>query len=101
MLKSNETWTLELENILLVTEKFLTSKESSSGFVYRDYLGILLLFEEDNVLAMRAMNASEFTIRQISGNQNFAMDSLLIYAEAEVEYKYKEKKIFTKRQYGY
>ncbi len=116
LIKSDSTWTLELENIALVSEEFITAKESKMGLSYKDYLGILLLFENELNLAMRTMNLQEITIRKISGDDSFSMDSLIVEAEAEINYGYRPVfpflsvidaedrwiyQVRTKRKYGY
>lgn len=88
LIKSNDTWRLKLEDISLVSEKFITAKESKDGLTYKDYLGVLLLFEDEQTLAMRAMNVEELTIQKITKDTAFSIDSLVIQAEAEINYKY-------------
>lgn len=88
LMKSSDTWRLKLDDITLVNETFITAKESKYGLCYMDYLGLLLLFEDDLSLAMRTMNVEEFTIRKTSGDPFFAMDSLVVQAEAEINYVY-------------
>lgn len=88
LLKSEETWTVELENIGSLTQEFTSAKESTWGIDYETYLGILLLFEEDESLAMHAMNAQEATIRK-AGNPSFEMDRCITQASARVCYSYK------------
>lgn len=116
LLKSAETWTLELENIELVTQNFLMAKESEWGLGYENYLGILLLFMEKQQLALRTMNVQEATIRKDTGNTDFGIDGLLVDAELQIAYVYQpvfpflkvidaekrwEYKIWTKVDYGY
>lgn len=116
LLKSSDTWTLELENMELVSQKFSTAKESEWGLSYENYLGILLLFMEEKELAMYTMNVQEATIRKNSGNLDFGMDSLIVQAEAQICYGYNpvfpflrvidaekrwEYKIWTEKNYGY
>lgn len=87
LLKSEDSWTVELENIGNITQEFSFAKESSWGLDYESYLGILLLFEEEESLAMHAMNAQEATIRSLEGT-SFGMDGLLTEASAEICYSY-------------
>lgn len=89
-LKSNESWTVELENILDITKDFTMAKECKWGLSYENYLGVLLLFEEENHLAMCTMSAQEATIRKKEGDEDFGMDQLVIQASAEIDYSYKE-----------
>ena len=63
-----------------------------------NYLGIMLLMMSDDTLAMRAMDMQELTIRTISGESAFGMDSLMIQAEATMCYGYKS--IFTGAKTG-
>lgn len=115
-MKSSETWRLKLEDISLIGETFVTAKESKSGLSYKDYLGILLLLENESALAMKTMNVEEFTMRELTGDKTFTMDSMVVGAEAEINYRYspvfpflsvidaEERWIYevlTKRKYGY
>lgn len=88
LLKSQETWTIELENIMNITKEFSTAKDSALGLNYENYLGILLLFENENHLAMYAMSAQEATLRKKAGSESFEMDRLVIQADAEICYSY-------------
>lgn len=87
LLKSEDSWTVELENIGNITQKFSSAKESTWGLSYESYLGILLLFEEEESLAMYAMNAQEATIRKIESD-SFGMDCLITQASAQIGYRY-------------
>jgi hypothetical protein len=46
-IKNEEMWTLALENITAIEQDFITAKESAGGYGYKDYVGILLLFEDE------------------------------------------------------
>lgn len=87
LLKSAETWTVDLANIGGITKGFDTAKECDWGASYENYLGILLLFEAEEALALHAMNAQEATIRK-SGNSSFQMDCCMIKATAKICYSY-------------
>lgn len=115
LLKSAETWTVDLANIGGITKGFDTAKECDWGVSYENYLGILLLFEEEEALALHAMNVQEATIRT-SGNSSFQMDCCMIKATAQISYSYEpifpflrvidaEKRwkyeLITKKIYGY
>ena len=88
LLKSETTWTTELENLGTLSTGFSMSKESDWGLNYQEYLGLLLLFEEEQTLAMRSMNLQEATIRRMDGNSAFGMDQLVIEARARITYSY-------------
>jgi hypothetical protein len=89
LLKSSETWTLQLSELGNLAKGNQTAKESEVGLSYVNYLGILLLMTKDNTLSMRAMDVQEATIRSISGEKDFRMDGLMIEAEARMSYYYK------------
>lgn len=116
LLKSEETWTLELENIGKTTQGFSMAKESTWGLTYENYLGILLLFEEEKSLAMKTMNIQEATIQKSEGDSSFHMDTLITQARATVTYRYApifpfldvinaekkwEYKVWAEEDYGY
>lgn len=89
LLKSAESWTLELTAIGSISEHYISAKNSEWGLSYKDYLGILLLFESENTLAMRSMDIQEIKIRSIDGQEAFQMDKLMTDVQVEVIYAYK------------
>lgn len=89
LLKSEESWTIALENLGEISKEFLMAKESKWGLDYEDYLGILLLMEQENSLAMNTMNLQEATIRQNYANDSFGIDTLITQANVKVRYSYK------------
>lgn len=89
LLKSEETWTSELENISDMTNGFAMAKESLWGLTYENYLGVLLLLEKEETLAMRAMNVQEAAIRKTDSNTSFRMDALLTQTSVKITYSYK------------
>ena len=88
LLKSEESWTIALENLGEISKGFMMAKESDWGLAYEDYLGILLLLERDQTLAMRSMNLQEATIRQNYADDSFGMDTLIIQTKLKVRYSY-------------
>ena len=116
LLKSDETWTTNLENLGEITNGYPIAKETSWGLNYENYLSVLLLMQKDQTVAMRAMSVQEETIRMVYDDSTFRMDSLLTEAEAKIGYSYKpvfpflrvidaeerwEYRIWGKKQYGY
>ncbi len=89
LLKSDETWTLQLTQIGEIMEGSFTAKESETGLTYSDYLGVLLLFSKDTTIAMRSMDMQEATIRSQSGDTDFGMDQLIIQTDVVMTYEYK------------
>ena len=89
LLKSDDTWTTELESLYKITEGYPMAKESSWGLNYENYLSVLLLMQQEEDTAMRAMNLQEATIRKVSNNALFQIDSLITNIELEITYSYK------------
>lgn len=89
LLKSTETWTLQLSEIGELAEGTYGAKESEIGLTYTDYLGIMLLMIPESKLSMRALDMQEATIRGLSEDSDFCMDTLMIQAEATMNYHYK------------
>lgn len=87
LIKSEQNWTLELESIGMVAEGFPMAKESKAGIGYENYLGILLLLEEETDVAMYAMNAQEASIRGL-GETSFHMDDMVTQAHVRIDYSY-------------
>ncbi len=86
LIKSSESWTLELENIGSISEEYLMAEESEWGICYTDYLGIMLLFEEENTIALHAMDIQEAITREEYGMPDFRMDELVVQAEVKMQY---------------
>ena len=85
-LKNETLWTLELENIEELTTDDTTAKESELGLSYQDYLGILLLFQKDQRLAMRGMDVQEAALRK--EYKDIQMDQMVVRAVMKVTYTY-------------
>ena len=114
MLKSDDSWTVELENIGALFDGFLMAEECEWGLDYKSYLGILLFFENEQDSAMRTLNLQEVTIRKT--NPEFRIDEMLVESKVQITYSYEpvfpfleifgmdEKwkyQILTKASYGY
>lgn len=88
LLKNADLWTLEFENIGELTKGYMVAKESSSGLVYEDYLGILLFFQGESKLAMRGMDVQEATLQSLYHDENIQFDQIMVRAEIEMVYTY-------------
>lgn len=88
LLKSDESWTIDLSDIGTLTQGYATAKESQSGISYKDYLGILLLFEWSDSLALCAMDMQEATVREKYEWPDFRMDELVVNAQVHMQYTY-------------
>lgn len=89
LLKNEENWTLDFSNLSELANTKLMATDCVLGLGYEEYLGILLLFENEQALAMHAMNLQEATIRIQTQDFEFCMDSLLTQAKAKIRYSYK------------
>lgn len=111
LLKSADTWTLGLENMGSIVEKSFSAKESKWGLSYSDYLGVLLMFQQDESLAFHAMDAQESTLRKQLYTSEIYLDRFLVQAAVEMRYRYYPvfyrgylpwgNQINTKSQYGF
>ena len=105
-----------LGNMHELTKGYAMAKESAWGLDYQNYLGILLLLERGESLAMHAMNLQEATIRKNCKDTSFCMDTLMVQASLDILYSYEpvfpflpvidaeerwERKIVATRTYGY
>lgn len=86
LLKNAETWTLELTSISGISDSYVSAKNCEWGFSYKDYVGILLLFQKETTLAMRSMDVQEMVIRSYDGEEDFRMDELMVGTEVEMTY---------------
>lgn len=89
ILKSDNTWTLDLEGISTIGEGYAKAKNAKDGLCYQEYLGILLLLKEDNTLAKRSLDMQELTVRERYEREDICLDEWVIDVEAEVTYEYK------------
>lgn len=114
LIKSEASWTLDLDYITTINEGFSKAKECKNGLNYKDYLGILLLLKQETTLAKRAMDMQEITIQERYGNTSIRMEEWIVDVKALVTYKYKpvfssihrvipswNYEIVTKETYGY
>ena len=88
-IKSDETWSASLENLVAILNGNAQAKESSSGISYKSYLGILLFMGSQTKEAMRAMDLIELTIRREDGYAAFRMDQLILEADVSITYYWK------------
>lgn len=86
LIKSDKTWTLELENLGRIAEEYMIAKESEFGLSYKSYLGFLLLFQKDKTLAYRGMDAQELTLQKSDGCVK--LDELAVWASGTIKYRY-------------
>lgn len=88
LLKNETLWTSDINNLEDITQGYATAKESSAGLSYKTYLGILLLFQEAEILAYHAMDVQEAAIRSKYKEPEFCIDHLMLNAKATITYKY-------------
>lgn len=88
LLKNDDLWTLDLEDITTITNGYAMAKESELGLDYKNYLGILLLFQNQESLALHGMNIQEITIQKKYNVPEFRMDELMIQAQVKMSYVY-------------
>lgn len=88
LLKNKETWTLQLSNIEVVAEKNVCAKEVEGGLSYENYLGILLLLQQNQRIALRALDATEACLRKKLKDTSYGLDTLFVQASVDMEYRY-------------
>lgn len=116
LIKSEEYWTTNFEEITEIMNEFVVAKECSWGLGYENYLGILLLLKEEEDVAMRALQLQELTIRKQRIDDSFRIDTLMTRIGVNIEYSYNpvfpfleifdevnlwEYKIFANKEMGY
>lgn len=89
LLKSDTTWTMDLEYISTIGEDYKKAENCEDGLSYTEYLGILLLFQEENQLAERGMDVQELTLRERYQSEEIYLDEWIIDAEIGVTYEYR------------
>ena len=88
LLKSDNSWTLDIDAITKLEEDFLKAKNCNDGLEYKDYMGILLLLQDDNTMAMRVMDVQEETLREKYENESICMEDWITEAKVSVRYQY-------------
>lgn len=86
LLKSDSTWTLDISQIGMISDGYISSRAVKDGLDYQDYLGILLLFEQEEQLSMCAMDIQELVIRSQKERAQFRMDEVVVQTDVVVEY---------------
>lgn len=90
LVKGDATWTSTIENFPSLLSGWSKAKSCEAGGLnYMQYAEILLLFEAEKQIAMRAMDLQEATVRSIEGYENFYMDHVACVMEIQVTYVYK------------
>ncbi len=92
VVKSDETWNVELSELLSFTSSLDSYKEDVNGNTYTDYLKMFLFIKEEETVMMRLMDIMEMDIRYTAGNQYFKLDKCVYQLEAEAN---------VSSQYGY
>lgn len=88
LVKNDAAWTMDLEDISTLGTSYAKAKNSEEGLSYKEYLGILLLFQEGNQLAKRGMDVQELTLQEKYNNKEIYLDEWIIDTEIEVTYHY-------------
>ena len=87
LIKNRESWTLGLENLDQFSESYMCAQEVDNGISYKTYLGVLLLFQKENVLAQRGMDIQEVTLQKSPGA--VLLDRLMVKGRVKIVYEYK------------
>ncbi len=86
LIKDSASWHYDLDSALKLVLDEDNHVEEKEGLSYKDYLRILLFFENEDVLTMRAMNVVESEIRATEGNEYFRLDGCLDSIEVVVRF---------------
>uniref|UniRef100_UPI004055BDB7 DUF5702 domain-containing protein n=1 Tax=Agathobacter sp. TaxID=2021311 RepID=UPI004055BDB7 len=86
LIKNAMLWTLELDEIGNLIGEFRMAKGSENGISYENYLKLLLFFEEEETLALKAMDLIEASIQQ--DKDDFYLDDMVIGTEFQIKYTY-------------
>lgn len=86
VMKSDNLWTLEVDDIANVGKEFLMAKESKNGISYEQYLRMLLFFESEKDMAFRTMDIMEMNIQK--SDAGFYLDEIATGVSLELTYMY-------------
>lgn len=84
--KSPAEWSSDLYHLGSALAFGNTAKECHTGFIYKDYLNILLCLAQKEDLGLRALDLMEFALRSQADYQDCRMDEMLCQWEAECDY---------------
>lgn len=85
LVKSAADWKTDLEDLLGFGGSLKSVHDSGNGLDYKQYLGLMLLLEEEQNITMRAMDLIEMDLRRTNGNRKFRMDSCLERMTADLK----------------
>lgn len=74
--KSAANWHTQMSAIIF--PRGTGTHSSESGYVYKDYLNILMLMENTADISIRTMDLMEANIRRTEGYENFSMDNCIV-----------------------
>ncbi len=83
LMKNKSTWHYGLKTAL--AGQLVESETQGSGLAYEDYLRILMMLTDLDVLTARAMNMVEADIRGTPGNSKFRLDVCMDKLEVSVD----------------
>ena len=89
LVKSDDAWTMDLDYISDIESGYTKAKNCKNGLSYKEYLGILLLFQDENQLAKRGMDVQEITLREKYKSKEICLDEWIIDTNIHVTYEYK------------
>lgn len=84
LLKDGESWHYGLESAL--KGELGDAGDGDRGLSYEDYLRILMMLGDKEILTMRAMNMVEADIRNTPGNSAFRLDGCYVELEARLHF---------------
>lgn len=91
LLKTSDTWHYSLEGALGMAEGGMgeakSGKDTEDGLSYQDYLRILLMLTDRDLVVNRAMSMVEADIQQTPGNERFRLDGCIERLEAQIRIK--------------
>lgn len=89
LIKNDTSWTMDLDSIKNLGHGYAKAKSSENGLDYTQYAGLLLFFQDEHVLAKRAMDMQEITLRQLYKDETICMEDWIFEARMSITYVYK------------
>ncbi len=86
LLKSEDQWTTDVENLLSSFQENAKAKDCEGGMTYRDYIKQQLFFMSDTQLAFRMMDVMEQNLKIHSEYQNCKMDHMIVAMRCRCTY---------------
>lgn len=86
LLKTDETWRLEIANIGKLGESLTEPVKEANGLNYTSYLKLLMMFKNKDELVLNCMDMVEQVMRELYDKKSYCLDNLIANVEPVVTF---------------